>query len=92
MEIIFELVVILMQPDKPFDYLGVFDGTLVTRGYQDLPTLLYAGVSILPLSWLIGYTPGAEKQILAVTKDNGDTWEKIGPVISAPPDGFNGEW
>ncbi|KAI9016507.1 glycosyl hydrolase [Phycomyces nitens] len=78
-----------IYPDQPFDIEGAFDGTILENGYQNKTTMLYTGVSNVPLSWQIPYTIGAEKQILAYTEDNGDSWVKVRPVIDAPPKGLN---
>ncbi|ORZ22493.1 glycosyl hydrolase [Absidia repens] len=71
-----------LYPDGPDDQQGVFDGTvLFEKGYQDLPTLVYTAVSASGDP----YIQGQEKQVLAVTKDNGDTWTRIKTVIAEPP-------
>ncbi|KAL0078270.1 glycoside hydrolase family 32 protein [Phycomyces blakesleeanus] len=78
-----------IYPDQPFDIEGAFDGTILENGYQNKTTMLYTGVSHVPLGWRLPYTVGAEKQVLAYTEDNGDSWVKVGPVITAPPKGLN---
>ncbi|CAO3594775.1 unnamed protein product [Absidia cylindrospora] len=71
-----------LYPDGPDDQQGAFDGTvLFEKGYQDLPTLVYTAVSASGDP----YIQGQEKQVLAVTKDNGDTWTRIKTVIAEPP-------
>ncbi|CAO3607995.1 unnamed protein product [Cunninghamella echinulata] len=60
-----------LYPDTPEDQAGAFDGTvLFDKGYQGYPTLIYTAVNRLNLP----YEPGAEQQMLTITKDNGDTW------------------
>ncbi|KAI9305905.1 glycosyl hydrolase [Cunninghamella echinulata] len=60
-----------LYPDTPEDQAGAFDGTvLLDKGYQGYPTLIYTAVNRLNTP----YEPGAEQQMLTITKDNGDTW------------------
>ncbi|ORX91305.1 Arabinanase/levansucrase/invertase [Basidiobolus meristosporus CBS 931.73] len=75
-----------LVPDQVYDHLGIFSGSGITKGYQGKPTIGYTAVSKLPISWKIEYPLDAEQQALAYTNDNGATWEKIGIVISTPPE------
>ncbi|PIG69066.1 hypothetical protein AARAC_008697 [Aspergillus arachidicola] len=47
------------------DPLAVFDGSVISRGIDDKPTLLYTSVSHLPIHWTLPYTRGSESQSLA---------------------------
>ncbi|KAG8903154.1 hypothetical protein FRC01_009309, partial [Tulasnella sp. 417] len=79
------------SPSQPNDRLGVFDGTMISKGYKGFPTIIYTGVKYLPTGWTIPYTPGTETQNLAWTEDGGVTWQKLetNPVIGGPPEGMN---
>lgn len=80
-----------LYPNSSYDHAGAFDGTVLTGvDYQGTPNttlLLYTGVVAAP-SWKQAYTPGQEKQILAIARPDG-SFEKLGPVIPRPPAGFN---
>ncbi|EKV11490.1 hypothetical protein PDIG_50230 [Penicillium digitatum PHI26] len=71
----------------PNDPVAVFDGSVIPRGVDDKPTLLYTSVSSLPIHWTLAYTRGSESQSLAVTYDGGKNFTKldIPPVIPEPP-------
>ncbi|KAF8757670.1 Glycosyl hydrolases family 32 [Rhizoctonia solani] len=66
-----------LYPSQPNDRLGVFDGTVIPKGYKGFPTVIYTGVKYLPTGWTIPYTPGTETQNLAWTEDDGVTWKKL---------------
>ncbi|OTB01346.1 glycoside hydrolase family 32 protein [Hypoxylon sp. CI-4A] len=88
-----------LNPDgQPFivaggknDPLAVFDGSVIPKGINGTPTLLYTSVSYLPIHWSIPYTRGSETQSLAVATDGGRNFTKLeqGPVIPSPPFGAN---
>ncbi|PLB53318.1 extracellular invertase [Aspergillus steynii IBT 23096] len=73
------------------DPLAVFDGSVIPRGINGTPTLIYTSVSFLPIHWSIPYTRGAESQSLAVSYDGGRNFTKVnqGPVIPEAPFGVN---
>ncbi|KAE8845647.1 hypothetical protein P3342_005946 [Pyrenophora teres f. teres] len=73
------------------DPLYVFDGSVIERGINGTPTLLYTSVSYLPIQWTVRYTKGSETQSLAVATDGGRNFTKsnIGPVIPSPPFAVN---
>ncbi|KAI0470052.1 glycoside hydrolase family 32 protein [Xylariaceae sp. FL0804] len=73
------------------DPVAVFDGSVIPRGINGTPTLLYSSVSYLPIHWTINYTRGSETQSLAVTTDGGRNFTKLeqGPVIPDPPFAVN---
>ncbi|KAG9084681.1 hypothetical protein FRC06_003942 [Ceratobasidium sp. 370] len=84
-----------LYPSQINDRVGVFDGTIIPKGYKGFPTLIYTGVKFVfipaKLGWTIPYTPGTETQNLAWTEDGGVTWKKLesNPVIGGPPVGMN---
>nr|UZP16976.1 RcGH32 [Ceratobasidium cereale] len=80
-----------LYPSQINDRVGVFDGTMIPKGYKGFPTLIYTGVKYLPTGWAIPYTPGTETQNLAWTEDGGVSWKKLesNPVIGGPPPGMN---
>ncbi|KAL3428687.1 glycosyl hydrolase [Aspergillus tetrazonus] len=74
-------------PGGPNDPLAVFDGSVIPRGVDGKPTLLYTSVSSLPIHWTLPYVYGSESQSLAVTYNVGKNSTKleIPPVIVGPP-------
>ncbi|KAL6239862.1 hypothetical protein BDW75DRAFT_236115 [Aspergillus navahoensis] len=74
-------------PGGPNDPLAVFDGSVIPRGVDGEPTLLYTSVSSLPIHWTLPYVYGSESQSLAVTYNGGKNFTKleIPPVIPGPP-------
>ncbi|KAJ3091633.1 hypothetical protein HK102_014009 [Quaeritorhiza haematococci] len=78
-------------PGDSFDKAASFSGNAVPRGYQNLPTIFYTGVTQLPLDWQGPYTRGSETQNLAFSTDGGLTWQKHpkNPVVAAPPPQFD---
>ncbi|KAK9717571.1 hypothetical protein K7432_006078 [Basidiobolus ranarum] len=75
-----------LKPDQPYDHLGIFSGSGITKGYKGKPTVGYTAVSKLPISWKIDYSLESEQQALAYTEDNGTSWKKLGVVIKSPPE------
>ncbi|EUC31783.1 glycoside hydrolase family 32 protein [Bipolaris zeicola 26-R-13] len=73
------------------DPVAVFDGSVIEKGVNGTPTLLYTSVSYLPIQWTIRYTRGSETQSLAYATDGGKnfTKAKFGPVIPSPPFAVN---
>jgi beta-fructofuranosidase len=73
------------------DPIAVFDGSVIERGINGTPTLLYTSVSYLPIQWTIKHTKGSETQSLAIETDGGSNFTKLehGPVIPSPPFALN---
>lgn len=73
------------------DPVAVFDGSVIERGINGTPTLLYTSVSYLPIQWTIAYIKGSETQSLAIATDGGRNFTKLehGPVIPSPPFAVN---
>jgi beta-fructofuranosidase len=73
------------------DLIAVFDGSVIERGINETPTMLYTSVSYLPIQWTIPYTKGSETQSLAVERDGGSNFTKLqhGPVIPGAPFAVN---
>jgi beta-fructofuranosidase len=44
-----------LYPDQDYDMESAFDGTILKNGYQNKTTLVYTGVSQLPLHWTLNY-------------------------------------
>lgn len=71
------------------DPLGVFDGSVVSKGIDGYPTLMYSGVKFMPITWSMSYFPQAETQSIAVSRDGGHTFEKLDhPPVIVQPDGI----
>lgn len=64
-------------PSVLYDIRGVFDGSIIKKGIDGLPTILYTSTFTGPLGAVAGEKEGAETQSLAYTKDNGDSWIKL---------------
>lgn len=62
-----------------YDNLGVFDGTIIPRGYRGHPTLIYTAVRHLPTGFSLPYHPGTETLCLAYTTDRGRSWIRLPP-------------
>lgn len=73
------------------DPVAVFDGSVIERGINGTPTLLYTSVSYLPIQWTVAYVKGSETQSLAIARDGGSNFTKLehGPVIPSPPFAYN---
>ncbi|UJR29490.1 hypothetical protein I4U23_010702 [Adineta vaga] len=75
---------------------GVFTGSALpisptgdeTNG---IVTIIYTSVKYLPVGWNVPYKKGSETQSLAISYDDGITFEHYGnnPIIISPPDGWN---
>lgn len=75
---------------------GVFTGSALPVSIDGninngIITVIYTSVKYLPISWNGPYQKGSETQSLAVSYDDGITYEEYAdnPVISSPPDGWN---
>ncbi|KAF2641042.1 Arabinanase/levansucrase/invertase [Massarina eburnea CBS 473.64] len=73
------------------DPVAVFDGSVIEKGINGTPTLLYTSVNYLPIQWTVKYTKGSETQSLAIATDGGRNFSKLehGPVIPSPPFALN---
>ncbi|KAB8235941.1 glycoside hydrolase family 32 protein [Aspergillus alliaceus] len=80
-----------ITPGGKNDPIAVFDGSIIEKGIDGKPTLLYTSVTSLPIHWSIPYNPGAETQSLAVSTDGGRNFTKLDrpPVIPLPPSDLN---
>lgn len=73
------------------DPIAVFDGSVIERGINGTPTLLYTSVSYLPIQWTVAYVKGSETQSLAIASNGSRNFTKLahGPVIPSPPFAVN---
>ena len=83
----------------PYDSRGVYDGTilpgvtfrvclyLIQADEQGGIVQIYTAVSILPMGWTLPYESGTERQCLAYSLDEGQSWKAYEgePVIPSPP-------
>lgn len=78
-------------PGGPNDPVALSDGSVIPRGVDGERTLLYTGISELPIHWTLPYTRGSESQSIAVTYDAARSFTKsdIPPVIPGPPEGVD---
>ena len=75
-----------------YDIRGVFDGSIIKRGWEGFPTTIYAATFPGPLGSQSNPPEqmGAETQAIAYTTDGGSSWTKIdfgangNPVICSP--------
>ena len=79
-----------LKPGPWYDKEGCFTGCLLPTGADGSSrqlTIIYTGVSRLPLHYSIPYTPSAETLALAHSSDGGTTWTKIvqNPIQSQAP-------
>ncbi|KAF8325634.1 glycosyl hydrolase [Cantharellus anzutake] len=76
-----------MYPDRVYDIRGVFDGSMIIKGWNSYPTTIYAATTVFPLGADVQppEQEGTETQALAYTTDGGATWVKlnfgVNPVI-----------
>ncbi|KAL3450779.1 glycosyl hydrolase [Aspergillus insuetus] len=80
-----------LVPDAPYDSKGIFTGCfqpMNLRGEKD-GTLLYFYTSVnkLPIHYTLPYTPGCETLSIALSNDQGRTWERYAqnPILNGPP-------
>ncbi|KAJ7275067.1 glycosyl hydrolase [Mycena rebaudengoi] len=64
-------------PSQIFDIRGVFDGSILKKGWKGLPTQIYTGTFPGELGSGANEAPGAEMQNLAYTEDEGKSWIKL---------------
>lgn len=84
-----------LAPSEPYDARGVFTGCLrqsqeQSQGQGTL-TYVYTSVSQLPIHHSLPYVYGCESISLAVSKDQGRSWQKSpdNPVLAGPPRGLD---
>lgn len=68
-----------LYPSQIYDIRGVFDGSIIKKGWKGYPTTIYTSVFPAPLG-ATSQPPeqeGAETQSIAYTKDGGATWTKL---------------
>ncbi|KAF8530224.1 glycosyl hydrolase [Hysterangium stoloniferum] len=76
-----------LYPSQIYDILGVFDGSIIEKGWDGYPTQIYT--SVFPAS--LGATshpaekPGTETQSIAYTTDGGASWIKLNFGFGANP-------
>jgi beta-fructofuranosidase len=80
-----------LVPSAPYDNKGIFTGCfqpMNLRGEKD-GTLLYFYTSVnkLPIHYTLPYTPGCETLSVALSSDQGRTWERYArnPILNRPP-------
>ncbi|CEL02582.1 Putative Invertase (Fragment) [Aspergillus calidoustus] len=80
-----------LAPAAPYDDKGIFTGCfqpMNLRGEKD-GTLLYFYTSVnkLPIHYTLPYTPGCETLSIALSNDQGRTWERYAqnPILNGPP-------
>ncbi|KAJ0420797.1 glycosyl hydrolase [Aspergillus carlsbadensis] len=80
-----------LVPAAPYDDKGIFTGCfqpMNLRGEKD-GTLVYFYTSVnkLPIHYTLPYTPGCETLSVALSSDQGRTWERYAenPIIDGPP-------
>ncbi|KAJ7512025.1 glycosyl hydrolase [Mycena galericulata] len=66
-----------LWPSQIFDIRGVFDGSIMTNGWNGFPTTIYTGTFPGPLGSGTNEGEGAEMQNLAYTEDDGASWIKL---------------
>ena len=79
-----------LKPGPWYDREGCFTGCMLSTGANGSSgqlTIIYTGVSKLPLHYSIPYTPTTETLALAHSSDGGSTWHKIesNPINPQPP-------
>ncbi|KAL2788060.1 glycosyl hydrolase [Aspergillus keveii] len=79
-----------LVPAAPYDNKGIFTGCfqpMNLRGEKD-GTLLYFYTSVnkLPIHYTLPYTPGCETLSVALSNDQGRTWERYAqnPILNGP--------
>ncbi|KAH8919330.1 glycoside hydrolase family 32 protein [Atractiella rhizophila] len=68
-----------LYPSEVYDIRGVFDGSIIQRGWNGYPTTIYTSVFPGPLGATSSppEQEGTETQSLAYTKDGGASWIKL---------------
>ena len=83
-----------LKPSAWYDKEGCFTGCLVPTGPKGQPkqlTILYTGVSRLPLHYTLPYAQETETLVIAESLDGGNTWTKTrgNPIQPEPPLGIS---
>ncbi|KAJ5449602.1 uncharacterized protein N7458_006051 [Penicillium daleae] len=80
-----------LTPSTEYDRCGIFTGCLQATDIHGNPgslTAMYTSVRHLPLHYTLPYIAGCESLSLAVSKNGGQTWERLNcnPVLTGPPE------
>jgi beta-fructofuranosidase len=79
-----------LWPSEYYDIRGVFDGTIIKKGFEGFPTQIYTSTFPGPLGATAKEMEGTETQSIAYTVDEGRSWIKLAanfnPVISQWPE------
>ncbi|KAE8412622.1 glycosyl hydrolase [Aspergillus pseudocaelatus] len=83
-----------LTPSTEYDSCGVFTGCFRPsniNGVAGALTYIYTSVRRLPLHYTLPYKVGSESLSIAVSRDNGVTWQRLdsNPILPAPPPGLN---
>ncbi|KNG85815.1 glycosyl hydrolase family protein [Aspergillus nomiae NRRL 13137] len=83
-----------LTPLAEYDSCGIFTGCLRSsdiNGAAGALTYIYTSVRRLPLHYTLPYEVGSESLSIAVSRDNGVTWQRLdsNPILPAPPMGLN---
>ncbi|EGG03208.1 family 32 glycoside hydrolase [Melampsora larici-populina 98AG31] len=70
---------VTIAPSQLYDIRGVFDGSIIQKGWNGHPTIIYTSTFTGPLGWKTQppEKEGTETQSLAYTEDDGKTWTKL---------------
>lgn len=79
-----------LKPGPWYDKEGCFTGCMHPTGVDGTPgqlTILYTGVTRLPLHYTLTYVPQTETLNIAQSSDSGRTWTKYksNPIVPQPP-------
>ncbi|KAE8351188.1 glycosyl hydrolase [Aspergillus coremiiformis] len=79
-----------LTPSTEYDGCGIFTGCFRPsniNGATGALTYIYTSVRRLPLHYTLPYAAGSESVSLAVSLDNGTTWQRLdcNPILPAPP-------
>jgi beta-fructofuranosidase len=82
-----------LKPGPWYDREGCFTGCMLPTGVDGSNgplTILYTGVSRLPLHYTLPYVPQSETLNIAQSWDHGQTWGKYqsNPILPEPPAGL----
>ncbi|GMG49268.1 unnamed protein product [Aspergillus oryzae var. brunneus] len=83
-----------LTPSAEYDSCGIFTGCFRPsdiNGVAGALTYIYTSVRRLPLHYTLPYEVGSESLSIAVSRDNGVTWQRLdsNPILPAPPPDLN---
>ena len=84
-----------LVPSAHYDFRGVFTGcfqaTDVNGERNGTLTYIYTSVNQLPIHYSIPYTSGSESLSIAISRDQGQTWNRLpsNPILPGPPAGLS---